>query len=292
MESLKDVFSKLGIPTVDREKETEEERKERLKKLCEMKCKYFNESIGNLDPAEYNCSKCNNRGGYMKPKEREDGECVEVFVPCKCMKVRKIIQKLNRSGLRDIVHKYTFDNFKATEEWQKTVKDTAQRFIADEENKWFFFGGQSGAGKTAICTAITVHYLKKDMETRYMLWRDDITKIKAAVTDAEAYQRMIDDLKTVSVLYIDDLFKSGAKAGETQHPTPADINVAYEIINYRYNNPELITIISSEFMIRDILEVDEALGGRIAEKTADAGYCINIKKDAAKNYRTKGLFEL
>lgn len=245
--------------------------------------------MGNLDAEEYDCKLCSNRGGYMKPKEREDGECVEVFVPCKCMRIRKIVQKLNRSGLKSVVHKYTFDNYKTDEEWQKKVKDTALRFIADEEHKWFFFGGQSGCGKTAICTAITIHYLKKDMETRYMLWRDDITRIKALVTEAEEYQSAIEDLKTVSVLYIDDLFKSGAKKGDMQ-PTTADINIAFEIINYRYNNPGLITIISSEYTIRDLLDIDEALAGRIAEKSED--YCINIRKDSAKNYRTKGMFEI
>lgn len=292
MEALKDLLKDLGAPVVDTAKETPEERKERLKKLGEMKCQFFNESQGYLSAEEYDCKKCNNRGGFMEMREGNNGEWLETFIPCKCARIREVIRKLNRSGLKDIVHKYTFDNFKTTEEWQKAVKEKALRFVKDKENKWFFFGGQSGAGKTALCTAITVTYLKRDMETRYMLWRDDITKIKAAVTDAELYRKMIEDLKTVPVLYIDDLFKTGARAGELQQPTPADINVAYEIINYRYNNPDAITIISSEYMIRDILAIDEALGGRIAEKTVEADYCINIKKDANKNYRTRGIFEI
>ena len=101
------------------------------------------------------------------------------------------------------------------------------------------------------------------------------------------------EFKTAEVLYIDDLFKTGKGRGEEeQRPTVGDINAAFELLNYRYNNPQLITIISSECRATDILDIDEAVGGRIVERTIRHGYGINVKPDRSKNYRLKGAIEL
>ena len=75
-------------------------------------------------------------------------------------------------------------------------------------------------------------------------------------------------------------------------PTPADINVAFELINYRYINPGLTTIISSERTLSELLEIDETTAGRIAECTKLGGYCINLKKDASRNWRMRGVDEV
>jgi hypothetical protein len=100
-------------------------------------------------------------------------------------------------------------------------------------------------------------------------------------------------LKNADVLYIDDLFKNGKDDfGTVKQPTPADINAAFEIINYRYNNPGKITIISSERTLIEMNAIDEAIAGRIAEKSKAGGYCINLAKDGKKNWRMKGITEL
>ena len=79
---------------------------------------------------------------------------------------------------------------------------------------------------------------------------------------------MIDRFKKAEVLYIDDLFKTGRNPdGSEPKPTAADINAAFEIINYRYNNPALLTIISSELNEDELLDIDEAVGGRIFERS-------------------------
>jgi DNA replication protein DnaC len=83
------------------------------------------------------------------------------------------------------------------------------------------------------------------------------------------------------VLYIDDFFKT--ESGKL--PTTAEINIAFEILNFRYNNPDLVTIISSEKGMSELLEIDEATGSRIFERSKD--YSISIAKDKNKNYRLK-----
>ena len=86
------------------------------------------------------------------------------------------------------------------------------------------------------------------------------------------------------VLYIDDLFKIGkGQDGRKQRPTSADVNLAFEILNYRYNKPTCITIISSELYAEDILDIDEAIGSRIYERAK----IVNISNDRAKNQRIK-----
>ena len=270
-----------------------EEYQRKLYEIEKEKIALFNNEVGSLDREDgHNCDICKNRGYMWELGEYGNG-FTHNYVPCECMKVRSMIKKIQKSGLKNIMLEYTFDKYIEITEWHKNLKDRALNFIKDNSSDWFFIGGQSGAGKTHLCTAITTSYLKQNIAAQYMLWRDDVTKIKALVNDVEEYHKIVDELKTVPVLYIDDLFKMGKNnQGIVQPPTVADINLAYEIINYRYNNKGLVTIISSEYTIGDLVKIDEALGGRISEKTAANGYCINIKKDISKNYRLHGIIEM
>ena len=74
------------------------------------------------------------------------------------------------------------------------------------------------------------------------------------------------------------------KVQRGQHPTPADINLAFEIINHR-DVKNLQTIISTEYCIDDIISLDEALGGRINKRSK--GYQMNVAKDKNKNFRLR-----
>lgn len=276
----------------DTKKETPEETKERIRRMEQTNCDFFNSSKGTLNESDdYNCDICKNKGGLMRLSETNDN-VYQIYVPCKCIKIREMLQKLKRSGLSKSIKEYSFENYETNEPWQENLKKQAVRFTKDDENTWFFIGGQSGSGKTHLCTAITAHYLRQNKSAHYMLWRDEVTKIKSSITDNELYEKIISDLKKVEVLYIDDMFKMVKdQNGQIQRPTAADINIAFEIINYRYNNRDLITIISSERSIHDIMDIDEAVGGRIFERCDKGTYLFNIKKDASKNFRRKKVTE-
>ena len=69
-------------------------------------------------------------------------------------------------------------------------------------------------------------------------------------------------------------------------PSPADLNLAFEIINHRYVNRELVTIFSSEKSIDEIMDLDEAVGSRIYQRTK--GNYLYISPDSKKNYRMGG----
>lgn len=240
--------------------------------------KVMNDAPGKL--TGYDCEKCKNKGViYML----QDG--YEVFRECECMKIRESIRRIKMSGLKEALEKCTFKSFEVNEDFQRTMFEKAMAYIKNYKNNWFFLGGQPGCGKTHICTAIVRKLLVGEGKvTRYLQWRDEVPKIKAKANTDE-YEEMLTPWKTVEVLYIDDFFKTG----QGQRPTTADVNIAFEILNYRYQNSNLTTIISSELKIGDIIKIDEAVGRRIFEKAKN--YCFNIDNDIKKNYSLKGLIE-
>lgn len=228
---------------------------------------------GHLDGIE--CENCRNRG-YIYAVV--DGELR--MRECECVSARKSLEQIERSGLKLLLDEYTFEKYKATEDWQKHALSLAQNYLEYGDNMWLFFGGQSGSGKSHLCTAVCGELLKRNNAVKYMMWKDEATKLKSLVTDTYEYERRIDELKSVKVLYIDDFLK----VQRGQQPTPADILLAFEILNYRYVN-KLRTILSSEKTVDDILSLDDALGGRIYEMSK--GYQMNIGRDKNKNFRLR-----
>jgi len=189
-------------------------------------------------------------------------------------------QRLRYSGLNN--HKYAkliFDNYKTTEHWQAKLKTKAEKYCCEEENVWFYIGGQSGAGKTHLCTAMLSYFLTQGKSVKYMPWLSETRKIKAIVNNDFEYYTAVQPLKNVEVLYIDDFFKTQ----QGKLPTTADILLAFEIINDRYND-EKPTIISSELYLSEVTQIDEAIGGRISELAGV--YVENIGLAKEKNYRT------
>ena len=244
-------------------------------KIEELKVRSYNKGNGNLQ--HYNCEKCKNRGdtAYIN----DDG--VFALKRCDCMDIRNSNERIAKSGLADLIQKYTFDKYNTTEKWQESIKASAKAFVNDTHGNWFFIGGQVGSGKTMICTSIAAELLSQGKRTAYMLWRDEIVPLKANVNDYDEYESRMNYFKTVPVLYIDDFLK----VEKGKMPTSADVNIAFELLNYRYNDPELTTIISSEFTTKDIINIDEAVGSRIYERSKK--YQININADINKNYRLR-----
>ena len=107
---------------------------------------------------------------------------------------------------------------------------------------------------------LSEHYSKKAKAPKYMLWQDDITKIKQASSNLEVYEALINSYKQAEILYIDDFFKT--RRGD--FVSTADVNATFKIINYRYNEG-LPTVITSELSLEQISQIDEALGSRISE---------------------------
>ena len=217
-----------------------------------------------------NCSKCNNTG-WIFFIDKDGYECAR---ECDCVKQRQSLARLERSGLSGLLDKYTFDRYKADYGFQKELLSKAKNYL-DEKDKWFVVLGQSGAGKSHICSAICGELLKKH-EVRFMSWLTESVKLKQNVNNAEVYEPLMEDYKNCEVLYIDDFFKN-------ENITPADLRIANEIINFRCVANKR-TLISSERLVKDLMEIDEAVVGRMVEKAEE--YLTEIV-GKEKNYRLR-----
>jgi DNA replication protein DnaC len=239
----------------------------------EVQVQRYNEEEGYLKGKD--CRSCKNKGYIMILDEG-----YKALKPCECQKQRETKVNVEKSGLQKMIQDYTFETFEAKTMWQRVIKESAQSFVSDQAH-WFFIGGQVGAGKTHICTAIVNELLKQGKQALYMLWREEIVKLKSFVGDGKEYMKVIEPFKTKEVLYIDDLFKT--EKGKS--PSSTDITIAFEILNARYQDKDLITIISSEKIIKDLLVIDEAIGSRIFERTK--GYCTQLNQNHNMNIRLR-----
>lgn len=220
----------------------------------------------------FECEACEDKGYTVSRNER--GELVTSTCPCQIRKDN--IRRIQRSGLEGLLGSCTLAAYRTSEPWQKQAKQMAESYITDWRGKWFYAGGNPGSGKTHLCTAICGKLMDAGLPVRYIQWRSDIPAIKAKVNDAEVYADAVWPLKNVKVLYIDDFLKGTV--------TEADKNIAFEILNARYIKPECATIISSERTIGDILDWDEAIGSRIAERAK--GHIVSIT-GSGRNWRLR-----
>lgn len=244
-----------------------------------IKIDSYNKMVGDL--TGYDCAKCLNRGRYAIPKEGGGISIVE----CDCMNIRRCVQKMESSGLRDVIKDWTFEAYKDVENWQTTIKQGAMAY-ADNVDGWLLFCGQSGSGKTHLCTAVCRQFLLAGAEVRYMPWRQDVRELKGSAKDPGIQAEALKKYQEAPVLFIDDLFKVSKAADGSCVPPVADVNIAFDILNYRYTK-RLTTIISTERSPADLVDIDEATGGRIVEMAQGHTYCI--EKKPGRNYRLRGV---
>ena len=191
-----------------------------------------------------------------------DEEGTERGKRCICAIKAANERRIARSGLSSMVKALTFESWQAVEPWQKHLRELCESYAHNPEG-WLVLSGRPGTGKTHLCTAVCSELMQQGREVRYLLWRDFATRAKSLTTDADAYEELLKPLKATPVLYVDDLFKTG----RGQPPTAGDVNLAFELLNDRYNDPSLITILSSELTINAMVRIDEALASRIAERS-------------------------
>lgn len=200
------------------------------------------------------------------------------FEVCACINAEAVKAAIAESGLENELKSKNFATFKTDEEYQKFIKAAAIDYLkAIKQNKktWFYIGGQSGSGKSHICTAIANRFLQNNYKLRYMRWIDELRQMKSNFGSSK-----LQEFKECDVLYIDDLFKG------SKQPSEYEIGIAFEVFNYRDSN-NLITLISSEMTDSKLKNIDEAIHGRIKAHTGNE-FMINIQPDENKNYRLKG----
>ena len=197
---------------------------------------------------------------------------------CECLGRIQAEQKMKQAG---VDRNMTFETW--VSDWDYQIDMAAKAFeYADGgylSGQWLYVGGQVGCGKTHICTAVVNKLLQSNIGCRYMAWRDEAVQLKAIVNQQPEYHEKLMELCKAPILYIDDFFKTQ----KGMRPTQADVNLAFQIINYRYQDKTKATIISSELSTLELMQIDEAVGSRIHERSK--AYRIFIEHDPTKNYR-------
>ena len=202
---------------------------------------------------------------------------------CVCRAVRIAEDKLKASGVSEEFRKMRFENFDYSKSKEimvaySTAKSYSKKFeeLRVARQNSIMFCGQVGSGKTHLAMSIGNILLDNGIGVIYMPYRSSITNLKQSITDEENYQREINIYKNAQVLMIDDLFKGRI--------TESDINIIYEIFDYRYFK-NLPLIITTEKSIDELLEIDEAIGSRIYEMSK---HYIATMQGEKLNYRIYG----
>lgn len=243
----------------------------------------MNEEKGDLK--NYDCPICKNRG-YNYIFERDGKKIYYLAQSCECRKVRRVFTQLEECGIhQNLLNNYTFEKFIPNTSWRVLFKKRAEEYVTEakktEFQNWFIASGQSGAGKSHICTSIFVELIKQGKNCKYMLWKDDsdkLIKLKKSF-DPVPYEKAINELKVVDVLYIDDFLKLLSDNPTDRNNT---LDIAYTIINARASNG-LPTIISTELFKDDIKDLDNAIFGRM--NIMSSNFWVQIPRDSVKDFR-------
>lgn len=230
----------------------------------------YNRREGGEDGTDIDCPLCRNKGTVAFI-----GDTGAFTVrDCRCSGARKTVGRLRRQGLAERARRSTLENFRTDTVLRETMKRTVEAFLADPEPRWLALCGQSGVGKTHLCTAaFAALSFSRGLEGRYLTWNSDARRIKAAGLEGD--ERPMAECKTSALLYIDDLFKMKPGA----EPTDADVRLAFELLDWRYNN-RLVTILSTQCQLEDLRDLDFALYRRITEMCGP--YKVNIAPDQRK----------
>lgn len=231
-----------------------------------------------ISPESKKCKLCNDTGWRFVGKN--------TVVRCSCHEVAEARKRIESSGLSAVIDELTFDKFVISEGWQRGMYENAEawtRAILSGDKPWMFFGGAVGSGKTHLCTAACGKLLHSGVGVRYMLWPEESRQLRACVTDAEAFGELAYPLERAKLLYIDDLFKTerGAKLGSVSTP---EIKVAFEILDARYRM-NLPTVISTEWLMSELLELDEGTFSRVYQKSRR--YITETSRTPGRNMRIR-----
>ncbi len=239
----------------------------------EKRLQWYNESAGNLPFLD--CPKCHNKG--IISYHGEDFELISR--ECECMMMRRSFWSMEHSGLGRLLEHCTFDSYETPQDWQAHAKARVMAYVQQDSNRWLYVAGQSGCGKTHLCTAVCKELMLQGLEVKYVLWRELYHELQSMQYRYEDYRRKMQELAGAQVLYVDDFLKNTDKSTQGR-----ELSIAFELINARYAAGRR-TVISSELFLTEVSALDAATGGRISESAK--GFIVQMNRGDGRNYRIR-----
>lgn len=190
---------------------------------------------------------------------------------CKCMERRKIVWRANDSGMGPMLGR-KFSEFKASEPWQKEMKQKAIDY-AKHPGGWFTAVGQIGSGKTMIASCVANQLLRDGYKLIVKSWPE---LVREAGVDWYSEKEALKKYQQIECLFIDDFLKT--------KPNDRALDIAFELLDYRYRN-NMLTLLTSEKSPNDISAYDSAIWSRIRQ--ASGSHITIIAGDNGKDQRRK-----
>lgn len=235
----------------------------------------YNKMPGCLDPQEYDCPACLNRGHFkrLRPDLSEYNE------DCKCSPIRASIWSAKAAGIYERLIKCDFPGFKTEAKWEQDMKRVALNWAKNGEDAWLLLCGQSGCGKTHLTlAAVGYRIFHRNQRVTFLDWR--LLNMERE-EDKAAFAIRMKKAQEAEILFIDDLLK--LDKGRTFHPAQ-EMELAFTLLNQR-TNENRITVISTEHTPEQLLNMDEATGSRILHMAREHKY--TVRPDVRKNKRLR-----
>lgn len=221
-----------------------------------------------------NCKICHNKGyimgisnGYEWQKE------------CSCMAQRRAKECLKLSEYEEYITSKTFDNFTCEDEQHKYALSQAKKFLKQSKYPFLYIGGTTGTGKSHLTVATYYKLIQQGYVGEFVKWENEYSSLNAErFSDPVAFKKRMNKLKYSEVLLIDDILWNE----EQKQPSPAEWKVAKEILDER-SIRGLKTLMSSNYILKDLFNLNQVVGGRISEFTGGLNnFAIDLN---GKNYR-------
>jgi DNA replication protein DnaC len=242
----------------------------------------------NANNKKYECEKCKDTGTFIKYSE--DGLTMIAADQCECVKRMFTERRIKASKFTPAFRQKTFDNFELArvhpnareiiEDLFYCSKDYAENFpeIEKTAQNWLALLGEPGSGKTHAMFAVANMWLPQGIDALYFPHVEGMGEImdtfnKNKNEDEATLNQKVDHMKKARLLLWDDLFKP---CGDKGGPSRFEIQITYEVLNYRYLN-QLATIISSERTPEALYRIDKATARRIMERSEGHQVCIDTE---------------
>ena len=229
----------------------------------------------NLKPmkTDYRCEICKDTG--LIETTKKDG-LYKTYRECECVIKERNQINIDRANYQELFKNRSFDNYKTDTKARAGLKSKCIQFLEQDKATAIALLGNVGCGKTHLAVSILKEFANQNKTVNAINYTELTRKLSGNANDDVAYFAILGKYTSVPVLLLDDMFKGKI--------TEANIKQMYDLINTRYENGR-ITIITSERVIDELMDIDEAVASRIVEM-AKKEYILNVTK--MENYRVHG----